>query len=671
LGRLFEKLQHNVTFPPDRADSRIMPLLPSSTIGYLALPNFGSVARQALAIFEQELNDSPDLRAWWADSGMAALGPKMEDSLDSFSKISEYLGDEIVVSGVLDAREPDLLIISEVRKPGLKEVLQAAVLASTSKSKTGMRILGTKELATAIDTKPQDLLVLVRPDFVIASNSVGRLRSFSLNLDRGKGDFSSTPFAQRILQSYAGGVSWVGALDLQKLVALAPKDPGLATLQQTGFADVKYAVWEHKQANGRGISQSELSFTGPRHGIASWLAAPRQLGSLDFVSPKAMLAVGLMLKNPALIFDDIRQLSASNPKALASVAQMEQGLGISLQDDVLAQLSGEVTVELDSVTSQPAWRVILGVKDADRLQQTLGTMLTRASVPANEYSEAGLLYHTLRVPSAQSPTVVAYAFTGHYLVIASSTDALSEAVRLHSNGQSLGRSRRFLDSLPPGHAGASALLYEDPSAMMALQMQRLSPEKAQSMTQLMAKSTPVVMCAYGEQNAIREASTNPGVDAGVVLVGAAVAIPNLLRARIAANEASAVSNLRTVNTAQLVYAAQYSDRGFASDLATLGVDPSNQNKTSPTHAGLLDRKLGNPDCAGKNWCESSGYRFILRASCNAGRCRDFVAAATPVTSGTGNRSFCSTADGVVRYQGAPPLSTTPTPRECKQWAPLR
>lgn len=671
FGRLFDKLQHNVTFPPDRTESRLMPLLPASTIGYLAVPNFGGVARQALTIFQQELNNSPDLRAWWVDSGMAAQGPMIEDSLDRFSKVSEYLGDEIVISGVLDAREPDLLILSEVRRPGLKEVLQEAVLTPAAKSKPGMRILDAQELATAIDAKPQDLVVLVRPDFVIASNNVARLRSFSLDLDRGKRDFPSTAFGQRILQSYAAGVSWLGALDLQKLVALAPKDPSLATFRQTGFADVKYAVWEHKQTSGRGISQSELSFTGPRRGVAAWLAAPRQMSSLEFVSPQAMFAVALALKNPAQIFDDIRQLSDSNPKAMASVAQMEQALGISLQDDVLAQLSGEVTVELDSVASQPAWRVILGVKDPDRFQQTLDTILSRARVAENESSEAGLRYHTLRVPSAQGSNLIAYAFSGRYLLIASSPDALSEAVRLHNNGQSLARSRRFLDSLPSGQKGVSALLYEDPSAMMALQMQRLSPGQAQSMTQLMGKSTPVVMCVYGEQDAIRETSGSPGVDAGVVLVGAAIAIPNLLRARIAANEASALGNLRDVNSAQFVYAARYSDHGFAPDLATLGVDPTNKNRASAAHAALIGKTLGKPDCDGNNWCESSGYRFILKGSCTAERCRDFVAVATPLTSSTGNRTFCSTADGIIRYQGMPTISATPTPRDCKQWAPFR
>ena len=49
----------------------------------------------------------------------------------------------------------------------------------------------------------------------------------------------------------------------------------------------------------------------------------------------------------------------------------------------------------------------------------------------------------------------------------------------------------------------------------------------------------------------------------IILIIAAIAIPNLLRARIAANESSAVSSVRTVNTAQITYNSSYSTVGFA------------------------------------------------------------------------------------------------------------
>jgi hypothetical protein len=70
-----------------------------------------------------------------------------------------------------------------------------------------------------------------------------------------------------------------------------------------------------------------------------------------------------------------------------------------------------------------------------------------------------------------------------------------------------------------------------------------------------------VIRLYGEDTAIREASRSGAFDAGVVLVVAAVAIPNWLRSKIAANEATAVGSIRTVNTAQVTYATEYPKKG--------------------------------------------------------------------------------------------------------------
>src|SRR5205807_7008719 len=56
----------------------------------------------------------------------------------------------------------------------------------------------------------------------------------------------------------------------------------------------------------------------------------------------------------------------------------------------------------------------------------------------------------------------------------------------------------------------------------------------------------------------------------IILIIAAIAIPNLLRARIAANEASAVSAIRTINTAEVTYATGFPTTGYAAALANLG-----------------------------------------------------------------------------------------------------
>ena len=80
----------------------------------------------------------------------------------------------------------------------------------------------------------------------------------------------------------------------------------------------------------------------------------------------------------------------------------------------------------------------------------------------------------------------------------------------------------------------------------------------------------------------------------IILIIAAIAIPNLLRSRIAANEASAVGSIRTLNTAEVTYASTYPNVGF-NVLANLGGAGG-----SATGAGLIDAVLAS--------AVKSGYR---------------------------------------------------------------
>src|SRR5919198_5118519 len=120
FGQLLGKLQRDVHLPRPRSDSLLLPLLPEATMSYAALPNYGEAAHQALKIFRQELQQSAVLLDWWHHGEVAVAGAKVEDSLEKFYQLSQYLGDEIVVSGAMDRRDPSLLIVAEIKKPGLK-----------------------------------------------------------------------------------------------------------------------------------------------------------------------------------------------------------------------------------------------------------------------------------------------------------------------------------------------------------------------------------------------------------------------------------------------------------------------------------------------------------------------------------------------------------------------
>jgi type IV pilus assembly protein PilA len=130
----------------------------------------------------------------------------------------------------------------------------------------------------------------------------------------------------------------------------------------------------------------------------------------------------------------------------------------------------------------------------------------------------------------------------------------------------------------------------------------------------------------------------------IILVLAAIAIPNMIRARIQANEASAVSSIRAVNTAQVTYAVTYPTSGYADDLAKLGA-PTTNVLVSPTNAGLLDWVLG---CATQP-CVKSGYQFQIVNATGAPISSYTVTGVPSSVGNSGIRGFCSFQMNPIMY----------------------
>lgn len=125
----------------------------------------------------------------------------------------------------------------------------------------------------------------------------------------------------------------------------------------------------------------------------------------------------------------------------------------------------------------------------------------------------------------------------------------------------------------------------------------------------------------------------------IVLVIAAIAVPNLLRAHIVANESSAAAGTRTMITAEMQYQASYPAVGFAPNLASL----SGTSCASPTSASacLIDPALAAATTPAN---AKDGYIYGV-----AGTESGFSVGAYPATVGaTGNQSFCAREDGVIR-----------------------
>jgi type IV pilus assembly protein PilA len=131
----------------------------------------------------------------------------------------------------------------------------------------------------------------------------------------------------------------------------------------------------------------------------------------------------------------------------------------------------------------------------------------------------------------------------------------------------------------------------------------------------------------------------------IILIIAAIAIPNLLRARIAANESASVSAIRTINTAEVTYATSFPTKGYSDTLAALGGGAS-PCVPAVANACLIDNVLASAIAApGK-----SGYLFGVTPVATGTINTAYTVGATPLTyNQSGVRDFCSNEDGVIRF----------------------
>ena len=135
----------------------------------------------------------------------------------------------------------------------------------------------------------------------------------------------------------------------------------------------------------------------------------------------------------------------------------------------------------------------------------------------------------------------------------------------------------------------------------------------------------------------------------IILIIAAIAIPNLLRSRIAANEASAVGSIRTINTSEVTYATTYNTVGFAT-LANLGGAGG-----TATGAGLIDSVLASGS--------KRGYVFAVTTggAATGGPATMYSVNGDPQNSQTGQRHFYSDQSGVIRANVSAAATGTDSP----------
>jgi type IV pilus assembly protein PilA len=145
----------------------------------------------------------------------------------------------------------------------------------------------------------------------------------------------------------------------------------------------------------------------------------------------------------------------------------------------------------------------------------------------------------------------------------------------------------------------------------------------------------------------------------IILIIAAIAIPNLLHSKMAANESSAVGSMRSITTAETAYSTNYPNTGYSPTLASLG-GAAPCAAASAAAACLIDDVLAGASAAAT---AKNGYYFSYTpGAAVGGTVYSYTSVALPSIPGTsGQRGFFTDQTGVIRYAitGAATLTSSP------------
>ncbi|HUR36919.1 MAG TPA: FecR family protein [Terriglobales bacterium] len=525
----FQKKLESLPTPALRFNSAVLPITPANTVVYASIPNLGEQLNEANRLFQDQLRDSPVLRQWWTSNGMDQQQPRFEEMIAKVHTFSKYLGEEVVftVQSVPGTRRMGALVIAKVTQQGLRDFL-VAELANTplnAEEKSKIRIVTEQEFGTGTYAEG-DLLVLAGNDFVALATDAGSLRSFITAKNSGQSTFKGSSFGNAIAASYTEGAGLLFAADLESVIVhqrsttTTETTRDSATFNQSGFADIRHLVVKRREVNGQTDNRASLTFSQQRRSIASWLAAPSPLGSLEFVSTEATIVGAGTSKSPVQMVDDIlAMMRASGESPEAKLSDFRSKMNFDLRDDLAASLGSDYAFALDGpVLPVPSWKIVVEVNDQQKLQSVLEQFVARLNQEAAAEGKPGAsltredvddrTYFTFKGTEGAQLFNVHYTFAHGYMVVAPSRALVMKALQVRDSGNAITRSSSFIALMPKDeHTNVSALLYQDLRVIAAPLAETMNASEAQSLQVLAANARPSLICAYGDADRI-EIATN-------------------------------------------------------------------------------------------------------------------------------------------------------------------
>jgi ferric-dicitrate binding protein FerR (iron transport regulator) len=528
--------------PGLRYSSDLLSYVPDDTVVYVAIPNLATTLGEASQIFEARLQQSPALRHWWHQQQKGS-GPKIEDVVDQLKTFNSYLGDEIVVAvGKNGPVYGAPVVLARVRQPGLESFLEKENRQLSAKgSQAALQMVRSPSVVSS--GSGQGFLVYIKDDLLMASSDAAELQRAAARVQEASAShFAETPLYQQIVRSYQQGAGWLLCADMEQIVASNVQSGSNHDLP-SGIGDVRYLTIEHREVGGKTDNRADLTFASERQGVASWLAAPASMGSLEFVSPEASMVTSAVIRNPRSIMEGLFQMMGSGDANFSQhLSEFEAKTGVNVLDDLAAPLGGEVTMAFDGpMLPTPRWKLIFEVYDPATLQATIAKLVDSynregsaegRSVQLAKRQVGSQTYFVITNSNSQSAnsevmnSEVDYTFVDSYLIAAPDRGTIARAIQDRQAGYTLTHGSAFQALVPSdGYTNFSAIFYHNigpvvgPIAEQLKSSGALTSKQRQSIDALTANSAPGLIYAYGEPDRIVVASNTGfmGFDLGTLL----------------------------------------------------------------------------------------------------------------------------------------------------------
>ncbi len=293
--------------------------------------------------------------------------------------------------------------------------------------------------------------------------------------------------------------------------------------------NLRHFVVEQKEVNGKTLSRAALTFSESNRGIASWLAASGPMGALDFISPNANVVSAFVVKEPALLVDDLLGfLETVEPDLRRQMEEIQKQQGFDLRNDFAAPLGGEFAFAIDGpILPTPSWKVILEVYDQAKLQGTFERAIEKLNQFSVLHGKGKLVlekttagdrtYYSIK--STDAGLQVHYTYANGYLVAVPSRALLEQSIRNRDAGNTLVSSSRFMSALPQdGNTNFSAIFYHDLAPLIQPLAERmknagggeLAERERQTLGSIDANAPPTLVYAYAQGDRITLAANTEG-----------------------------------------------------------------------------------------------------------------------------------------------------------------